>query len=51
MAKVAAFRSKLPRTKKHHNNDKCTEGDNIELYNRISGSGGLPLCNHCRTLR
>jgi len=34
----------------HHNNNKCTEGNNIETYNRVSGSGGKPLCKHCGTL-
>jgi hypothetical protein len=39
MAVVAAFHSKLPGTSKHHNNDKCTEGNNIESYNKVSGTG------------
>ena len=50
MAKVPAFHSKLPGTSVHHDNDKCTEGDNIESYNRESGTGGLPLCDHCKRL-
>jgi len=50
MAKVNPFHSRLPGTRVHHNNTQCTEGDNIESYNRVSGTGGLPLCDHCRRL-
>jgi len=50
MAKVPAFHSKKEGTKVHHNNDKCTEGNNIETYNKVSGTGGLPLCDHCKRL-
>ena len=50
MAKVTPFRSKLPGTGVHHNDNKCTTGNNIETYNRISGAGGLPLCSNCRSL-
>lgn len=34
----------------HHNNTKCTEGNNIERENRREGTGGKPLCNHCARL-
>lgn len=34
----------------HHNNTKCTEGNNIERHNVRSGTGGKPLCNHCARL-
>ena len=50
MSKVVPFHSKLPDTEVHHNNDKCTEGNNIERENRKSGTGGLPLCSHCARL-
>ena len=40
MPKEYPFHSKLPGTKVHHNNSKCTEGNNIETYNRKSGTGG-----------
>ena len=50
MAKVPPFHSKLPGTDKYHNNDKCTEGNNIERQNRIAGTGGHPLCAHCARL-
>jgi hypothetical protein len=47
--KVNPFHSKQP-TSVHHNNSACTEGDNIESYNRVSGTGGKPLCDHCKRL-
>jgi hypothetical protein len=34
----------------HHNDNRCTEGNNIERENLRSGTGGKPLCNHCRNL-
>ncbi len=43
MAKVPAFHSIKPNARNvHHDNDKCTEGNNIESYNRRSGTGGRP---------
>lgn len=50
MAKVATFHSKKPGTRKHHNNDACASGKNIETRNKVSGKGGLPLCALCKTL-
>lgn len=51
MAKVGAFHSvKLGTPRVYHNDDKCTEGNNIESYNRRSGTDGRPLCDHCRRL-
>ena len=37
--KVAPFHSKLPGTDVHHDDDSCTVGNNIESYNRVSGTG------------
>jgi hypothetical protein len=34
----------------HHDNTKCTEGNNIEAENRRVGTGSKPLCDHCRRL-
>ena len=34
MAKVSPFHSKLPGTGVHHDNNKCTTGNNIETHNR-----------------
>lgn len=50
MAKVYPFHSKKLGTTVHHNDDLCTEGNNIESYNKVSGTGGLPLCSHCARL-
>lgn len=50
MSKVAAFHSKKAGTGVHHDNSKCTEGNNIEKHNRTSGTGGLPKCDHCKRL-
>jgi len=46
--RVEPFHSKLPGTEVHHNNNKCTLGNNIESYNRRPGTGGHPLCDECR---
>ena len=51
MAKVAPFHSKKKSDRNvYHNNDKCTEGNNIEKENRAPGTGGRPLCEHCARL-
>jgi hypothetical protein len=50
MAKVATYHSKKPGTEVHHNNNSCTVGNNIESYNKVSGTGGLRLCSICKTL-
>ena len=48
--KVPAFHSKKPGTTVHHNDTRCTEGNNIETINRERGTGGYPLCSHCARL-
>jgi hypothetical protein len=48
MAKVPAYHS--VKQEVHHNNNKCTEGNNIEKENLRSGTGGKPLCKHCSNL-
>lgn len=50
MAKVPAFHSARQGTDRHHNDNKCTEGNNIEAHNRKSGTGGHPLCKNCKDL-
>jgi len=50
MSQVAPFHSSRPGTAVHHNNNKCTEGNNIESYNRKPGTGGFPLCERCKEL-
>jgi len=48
---VSPFHSKRVGTDKHHDNNGCTEGNNIESYNRVDGTGGHPLCKRCRELK
>jgi hypothetical protein len=51
MGKVPAFHSKREADPKvYHDNDRCTEGNNIERQNRVSGTGGRPRCKHCDRL-
>ncbi|MGR3464256.1 hypothetical protein [Limimaricola sp.] len=50
MAKVAPFHSTKPGTSVYHDNNQCTEGNNIERSNRASGTGGHPKCSHCKRL-
>lgn len=50
MSKVTPFHSRLSGTSVHHDNNQCTEGNNIETKNRVSGTGGLPKCDHCKRL-
>jgi hypothetical protein len=51
MAKVAPFHSKLTNAPRvHHDNDSCTEGNNIEKENRVAGTGGRPRCDKCNKL-
>ncbi len=48
--KVNPFYSKQPGTSVYHDNNQCTEGNNIEASNRESGTGGHPKCDHCKRL-
>jgi len=34
----------------YHDNDKCTEGNNIERHNLKQGTGGNRKCKHCKDL-
>jgi hypothetical protein len=34
----------------YHDESRCTEGDNIESYNRVAGTGGRPKCDHCKRI-
>jgi len=47
---VKPFHSKLPGTSVYHDNNQCAEGTNIESQNRVSGTGGLLKCDHCKRL-
>ena len=48
--KTSPWYSIRPGETVHHDNTKCTEGNNIEAYYRRQGTGGLPLCHHCKQL-
>lgn len=48
--KVNSFHSKKPGTQVYHNNNQCTEGNNIEAYNKVPGTGSLRLCSGCKEL-
>jgi hypothetical protein len=51
MAQVSPWHSSRESDRKvYHNNDKCTEGNNIETRYRTNGTGGRPLCDHCNRL-
>ncbi|GGA60178.1 hypothetical protein GCM10011499_33010 [Pelagibacterium lentulum] len=51
MAKRSPWHSKAPNSRKvHHDETTCTEGNNIESYNKVSGTGGYPKCDHCRRI-
>ncbi len=49
MPKVKTTYSKKEK-RVYHNNSACTERNNIERENVVQGTGGLPLCNSCKTL-
>lgn len=50
MAKVAPFHSTEPGTEVYHDNDQCTEGNNIESENLAQGTGNLRQCSKCASL-
>lgn len=34
----------------HHDNDQCPDGNRTPKEYRVAGTGGLPLCERCKTL-
>lgn len=51
MSKVAPTYSVKPNTPNvYHNNDKCTERNNIERENVRQGTDSRPICKHCDKL-
>jgi hypothetical protein len=51
MAKVAPiYSAKHNAPQVYHDNDRCTERNNIERENIRYGTGGRPLCDHCARL-
>ena len=47
---VMPFYSKRKDIKVYHNNNKCTEGNNIEPENLKHGTSGRRLCERCKKL-
>jgi hypothetical protein len=46
--RVAPFHSVHPSARPvYHDNDRCTEGNNIETYYKRAGTGGHRRCDHC----
>jgi len=50
MSKTLPWHSTREGETVHHDNTKCTEGNNIENHYRRTGTGGKPLCKHCARL-
>ena len=50
MAKVAPTYSIEPGRDVYHNNNQCTERNNIETRNLRQGTDGRRLCAHCARL-
>jgi hypothetical protein len=51
MPKVPSFHSThVPHDKKYHDNSKCGPGSEIPQHHRVPGTGGKPLCDHCKKL-
>ena len=34
----------------YHDNNQCSDGKRILAANRVSGTGGRPKCDECKTL-
>jgi len=50
MTKVSPWHSSKPGIEVYHNNNKCTEGNNIEKKYWTAGTGGKRLCLTCKGL-
>lgn len=49
--KVSPFHSvKETARQVYHDDDQCTEGNNIEEENKRSGTDGRPKCERCKEL-
>jgi hypothetical protein len=48
MPKVIPFHS--AKEYHHHDNSKCGPGSEIPPHNKLSGTGGKPLCKDCSKL-
>ena len=50
MPTVRPWYATRPVATKHHDNTRCTEGNNIEGRNLAHGTGNLHLCRRCAEL-
>lgn len=51
VGKVSPFHSvKETDRQVYHDDDQCTEGNNIEKENKRSGTDGRPKCERCKEL-
>ena len=50
MANVPPFHSSEKDIMVYHNDDLCTEGNNIEERNWVNGAGEKRLCEHCQRI-
>ena len=51
MPRIYPFHSLKPGTANvHHDNNRCTEGNNIESLYLRQGTGERRLCEHCERL-
>jgi len=51
MAKIPPWHSaRVSDRNVYHDNDKCTEGNQIAIYNHIPGTGGRIKCEQCSKL-
>jgi hypothetical protein len=50
MPQQKPWHSTRPGETVYHDNNACTEGNNIESYYLASGTGNRRLCDHCRRL-
>lgn len=48
--RISPFHSIRKDINVYHNNNKCTEGNNIERKNFKHGTGGKRLCERCKKL-
>ena len=49
--RVSPFHSVKPSARPvYHNNNRCTEGNNIESFYRREGTDNRRLCEHCDRL-
>ena len=51
MAKKNPWHSSESGTEVYHDNTDCNTGNNIEIENIESGTGGLRKCEECKRLR